>query len=236
MSAQVPVARGPSILPTVRAESRPGGIALMRPAGGDQIWVLPLIGGVFVLLGGGITTATFRTGSMLFQTGSMFATFAMIFVIVGLGLLGLFGWRLYQRATLGDAEVLFPRMPLRLGEPMTIKFRQVRHRSRAHVQGISARITCVEWVRYTQGTDTRTAQETLWSAELPQAVNDPMGAAEVLAGSFQLYLPPELPPSFVASNNAVRWSLAIDIDIKGRPDLAHAFALPVVPEVIRDLR
>lgn len=229
MSNQLPAATGPIVLPFVRAESRPGGVALVRQAGGDISVAIPIVGGAFVLLGGLVAFIQYAVGA-----GGWFI--GVLFAVIGLGLLGGLGWKLFRRATLGDAELLFPRMPLRLGEPMTVRFRQQRLRGRAPVQGVSARIRCDEWVRYRQGTDTRTSSVTLWEAQLPGQPADPLGTAEVLTGTWHLRLPPELPPSFDASDNKLRWTLTVQVDIPGRPDIRNAFTLPVVPEVVRDLR
>lgn len=230
MSGQVPaITQGPSVLPNVRAETRPGGIALVRAAGGDLSGVLAGVGVIFMVVGGIIGVVHYLLGMWSWLVGAA----AML---VGLGCLGSLGWTLFRRATLGEAELLFPRMPLRLGEPMTVRFSQRRLRGRAPVQGITASIKCREWVRYRQGTDTRTATHDLWEAELPQQVSDPLGAAEVLRASWQLRLPPELPPSFSASDNAIRWTLTIRVDVAGRPDIRNEFVLPVVPEVVRALR
>lgn len=229
MSSHLPTAIGPTVLPDVRAESRPGGFALVRQAGGDLSVVLPIVGGGFVLVGGFVGLIQYTVGGSGWPVG-------LIFLLVGLGLLGSLGWKLFRRATLGDAELLFPRLPLRLGEPMTVRFSQRRFRGRAPVQGISAWIKCDEWVRYRQGTDTRTDTVTLWEAQLPGQIADPLGAAEFLTGTWQLRLPPEFPPSFDASDNKLRWTFTVHVDIPGRPDIRNAFILPVVPEVVRDLR
>lgn len=229
MSEHLPTPRAPSVLPEVRAESRPGGVALVRQAGGDLMIALPIVGAVFIVVGSLVALIQYVVGLASWLIG-------LLFVVIGLGLLGSLGWQLYRRVTLGEANLLFPTLPLRLGEPMRVRFSQRRLRGRAPVQGIAAWIECEEWVRYRQGTDTRTSSVTLWQAQLPEQVADPLGAAELLTGTWQLRLPPELPPSFDAPDNKLRWTLTVVVNIPGRPDIRNAFVLPVVPEVVRDLR
>lgn len=182
---------------------------------------LPLIN----ILWGGLTGSTWAIPGFWFG----------IFGLVGLGSLGLAGWHGYQLKALGDAHLELPRLPLRLGESVTIRYSQRRNHS-AEVRAVTATLVCREWVRFTRGTDTETRTHDLWKTELPSGPSDPIGDLPMIRGTWQLAIPAELPPSFTASDNAVQWVLSIRADIVGRPDAANQYTLPVGPVVVRNLR
>lgn len=224
MSGYLPEPTGPLVMPVVHAEQRPNGVALTRPGGGNLSIVFPLIGVLFLVIA--IPLGIFSSSATVV---------AWLLGLAGAGALGHTGWRLYRRATLGTAELLFPTMPVRLAEPMIVRFQQ-RRTSRAQIQQISATLRCDEWVRYRVGTDTRTDVDLLWQTTLQPEVNDPLGAAELMRGAWKLRLPPDLPPSFDAPSNKIRWTLTVTVDVPGRPDVRNDFVIPVAPEVVRDLR
>ncbi|HHV22084.1 MAG TPA: hypothetical protein GXZ30_11220 [Propionibacterium sp.] len=225
MSGFLPEVPGPSVLPEVRAESRSDGtMALVRDPAGSSTPSL--------LVGGAISVI----GLVLALTASFpFTVFPALMLVVGVGLLVSGGFKAYRRKTLGEAELVLPRLPLRMGEPVIVRYSQ-RRTGRHKVASISAVVSCLEWVRYQQGTTTSTQTRSLWEQPLPQGIADPLGKAELLRGTWQLRLPSELPPSFSATNNAINWRLTIKVEIEGHLDINNTFVLPVAPEVVRDLR
>lgn len=158
-----------------------------------------------------------------------------IFGLVGLGALGVAGWNGYQLKALGDAHLELPRLPLRLGESVTIRYSQRRNHS-AEIRAVTATLLCREWIEFTRGTDTETRTHDLWRTELPSGPSDPIGDRPMIRGTWQMTLPAELPPSFTAPDNAIQWILSIRADIAGRPDAKNEYTLPVAPVVVRDLR
>ncbi|MDO5498070.1 MAG: hypothetical protein Q4F67_00125 [Propionibacteriaceae bacterium] len=229
MSDYLPATTSGSVLPVVRAESRPGGTALVLDAAAGR--------SMAISIGLGIVTAAVMAFwlASLDVIGFVIGVGAIISGIV-VGVASDQGVKAYRRAHLSDAELLLPRVPLRLGDPMTIRYTQHRLRSRAEVRAITATVFCQEWVRYRVGTDTRTDTHELWQAELPVGPRDPIGDAALLNASWQMHLPPHLPPSFQASDNKINWFLRVRVDIPGRPDIRNEFRLPIIPEVLRDLR
>lgn len=219
---------GPSTLPAVRHERRPDGIALIRD---------PREGGTgLASLGAGVGAALL-TMFVLFIAFSASSGAVLIAFLVGAMSGGITSAAIkrHRRATLGDAELLLPRLPLRMGEDMTVRYTQPRT-GRAPVTIVWATLSCNEWVRYKSGTDTSTQTHDLWQYRLDQPIADSVGDAAVLHGTWRFYLPPELPPSFSAPDNAITWRLTIEATVEGRPSIRNAFVLPVAPEVVRDLR
>lgn len=218
---------GPSTLPAVRHERRPDGIALIRDPREGATGLAPFGAG---MVGGFVTLIA------LFVVGwSSAALFVAGVVAVLSGVITNAAIKRHRRLTLGDAELLLPRLPLRMGEDMTVRYTQPRT-GRAPVLHVWATVSCNEWVRYKSGTDTSTQTHDLWQYRLDQPVADPLEAAAVIEGTWRLLLPPELPPSFSAPDNAITWRLTIEATFEGRPSIRNAFVLPVAPEVVRDLR
>lgn len=225
MSGNLPAIPGPSVLPDVRADYRADGtVALVRvPAEGNTSSFA--LGGV--ALAGAVAVFALSRSSLI--------VFGVFLLFVAFWQLGRAGWKTYQRRTLSDAELVLPRLPLRMGEPMSVSYSQ-RRTGRSNITALSAVLSCTEWVEYQQGTTTSSQTHKLWEQPLPQAIADPLGDAELLRGTWQLRLPPELPPSFSAPHNSITWRLTIHVAVQDRPDISNAFVLPVTPEVVRDLR
>lgn len=169
----------------------------------------------------------------------------------GLPVLGALARKLTKRGRtdLGDAEAHFPRMPLRLGEPMLVRFTQQCAEATRPVQDITATLVCEEWARLeVEGQDeddpggyrpdsVQEKTHEAWSARLPaRDGSEPGGAVGIPRGSWVMELPPELPASFWGDNNGIRWLLRIRAEIDGGPTVTNTFTLPVIPEVARDLR
>lgn len=226
-----PDAAPPSVLPEIEAIRTPRGMQITRRPGDLMtMGILSGMGGIFSLIGGALLFATLAGGSVGVGT-----VVGGIFLVAGLIMLGRGGVELYHRSTLGDAQVDIPNLPLRLGESGLVHFTQ-RRTHRAEVRAVTAELECREWVRYRQGTDTRTDTHQLWSAVLPAQPNDPIGDSAELAGAWTLTIPHDLPPSFDGRDNEIQWILTIRVDVARRPDVVLKFTLPVAPEVLRDLR
>lgn len=220
------------MLPVVDARATATGVELVRRSSDRRasFWTMLVLGVIGTLVGLGWPLAGLLTAGA--WGGSLTLT---LFGVVGVGLLGASGWQGYQMRALGDAHLDLPRVPLRLGEPVVIRYSQ-RRQHRAEVRSVTATLMCREWVEFRSGTETETRTHVLWTSQLPPDPNDPIGDRAVISGAWRVTLPPELPPSFSAPDNALQWILTIHADIANRPDAKNEYVLPVAPEVVRDLR
>lgn len=219
------------VLPSLEAEATPHGMRVVRRISDG------MLGHVLTWVGGGLVTVVAGTIALvmiLTGVGVGPAITPIVFSAAGLIVLGLAANNSYLRATLGDAEVLLPHLPLRLGDSVVVRYRQP-WKGQKPVTAMNATLTVREWVRYRQGTDTRTDTHQLWQTDLPAEPGDPVGTGDLLRGAWRLSIPKELPPSFSSHDNALEWRLRLHADIRGRPDVINSYLLPVAPEVINDL-
>lgn len=230
MSGQLPAG---SVLPTVAVERTAAGVALVHTASARRrTWRNQLVGGGALTLVGAGGTGLGLSADALLSFPYLIALFPLA---SGVWFLVKAGRGAHGAATLGDARLELPAMPLRLGEPMPVRFTQQRSGA-TEITDVDATLTCQEWVRYRQGTDTVTRTHELLSRRLPPQPNDPVGTGGLIRGAWTLTIPPELPPSFVAADNAIQWHLTIRAHLVNRPDAVARYLLAVAPEVARDLR
>lgn len=223
---------GRSVLPVVEVRPTAAGVEIVRETRerGNRfrsalvVGIIGVLAPLMNLLWGGLTSSTWTVS---FWFG--------LFGLVGLGSLGMAGWHGYQYKALEDAHLEFPHLPLRLGDTFVIRYSQ-RRNHRAEVRGITATLVCHEWVRFRRGTDTEIRTQVLWTTQLPQGPDDPIGDQPMIRGTWRVTIPAQLPPSFSAPDNAIQWILTIRADIAGRPDAKNQYTLPVAPVVVRDLR
>jgi hypothetical protein len=99
-----------------------------------------------------------------------------------------------------------------------------------------------EWIRWTESqsytdsngrsktrTVTRTQTHDFYSVseDLSEAFRTKAGKA--FSASAQFVIPADVPPSFAADDNAVRWELQLHVDIAGLPDVKETYAFDVRP-------
>lgn len=231
MSLQPPALPTGTVMPVVKVHRAPHGVRLVHPTdqGATNFAVQVAVGVIFVLIG-----ATIAMPGLVFGA-PLPVVVGAVMVLAGGAVLVSAGIWLYQRTTLQDAHLDLPRLPLRLGEAATVHFSQ-RRTGRSPIRSFTATLICQEWVRYRRGTAARTDTHQIWSQPLPARPSDPLGKSTLLKGTWHLYIPPELPPSFTLPDNAVQWLLTVHADVENRPAIVTTFTLPVLPEVISDLR
>ena len=147
------------------------------------------------------------------------------FFCIGIGLLDI-----WMSLKLYPADLILPRYPLRLGETCPIHYRRRLRRGTFHQPGeIAAKLVCDEWVKYTQGTDTKTKTHVLCELQLP--------TRSVVTGEQQadyeseIAISADAPPAFSAEHNQIRWRLVIKLKVPGIPQVCRSeFSLNVVPE------
>ncbi len=174
----------------------------------------------FGLLFGGIGGVAF------YQSHSVFT---LVFVLVGLGIAGGALLRPVAESRIGVPEVEIDPNELRAGERATVRL-ILAPVSRAHINGVSMEVRGQEIAVSGSGTNRTTHRHDLFRA--PSKLDGPTGAVEAGArAQFQgtLALPPDAAPSFRATDNEVRWSVTIRVDIEGWPDWQDEYVFTVVP-------
>lgn len=156
-------------------------------------------------------------------------------LFTGLGLVGLLWFLrgLLMVYRIAPGELILSQWPLRMGETYQVRYRrQLRGGKRTTQAGqVAAKLVGYEWVRYRQGTDTRTDTSTFCEQSLP--------SGEVFAGSskasldFQFQIPLQGPPSFEASDNQIRWEIQVTLTLPKLVKDTSKFRLWVDPEVIQ---
>lgn len=175
-----------------------------------------VMGGLMVL-GGTMTDA----GLGLAIPGGIVLLVAVGFVWGAVGSL-----RIASRLDPGVLDV--PHRTFYMGSEVPCRFRRLVKRGTPQVRSAEVRLVLREWVRYTVGTDTRTATEEVQVIPLPATPTT--GGREVL---IDLVLPiPVGAPTFEASNNTVRWCLEVDLEFADGFSEDSIVPLWVVPAVL----
>ena len=154
---------------------------------------------------------------------------AIVLLVLGVALLGVLvpAARVSRRLRPGTLDV--PREWFLLGEEVAGRFERVVRRGTSEVRRSRARLQLEEWVRYTVGTDTRYATRVVQSYDVPFRVDPAPGA---VVGEVTLRIAP-YPPTFLASNNKVRWYLVVDLELADGFTEDSRFHLPVAPQHAR---
>ncbi|MEM9701896.1 MAG: hypothetical protein AAF907_05580 [Planctomycetota bacterium] len=181
----------------------------------------------------------FGTGVLTFMAAQFFRDFewpewtlALILVPGTLLFLGVLGHALLVRAAVHPAEAAISPWPLRPGETAEVRFAQRLKRGLA-LRELTATLLCVEEVRYTVGTDTRTDTRERHRIPLPpvdlvEGDGQFEPARQAVTAVWELPVPADAPPSLDTSHSDVNWTLEVSLVIDRYPDAATKFALRVV--------
>lgn len=161
--------------------------------------------------------------------------FMSIFVVIGAFLFLGGVWKIITSIMVGrrimPASLTIDRLPLRLGERFTVEFEQ-QTRSACQINRVTVTLFCQEWVRYTVGTDTRTAEHTVLERKQTVLEQSDAYASQQITGRCEFEIPIGAMHSFDAANNKVKWMLKLHTDIAGWPDYASDFPIAVVPRIV----
>jgi hypothetical protein len=150
------------------------------------------------------------------------ALFLVPFVLIGLLLLTAVP---YQFLALFNPRprVTVSRSSLPLGEAAQLSWSFAG--SPRRIRRLTLTVEGREEATYRQGTNTRTAKETFYSATLLETEN----RMEIPGGTVQLVLPEDTMHSFTASHNKIVWTLKLAGDIRLWPDVGEELQLDVAP-------
>jgi hypothetical protein len=148
--------------------------------------------------------------------------FLMIFVLVGLGMLGGFGYFFLSMFN-PKATVIADAQTVRLGQSIKLKWKIEGNAGR--ISHLAVTLTAKESATYRRGTST-TTDHNLFLNELVFETRDRM---EIASGEVTVVIPAESMHSFEASNNKVVWAIKLHGDIAKWPDVALEFPITVLP-------
>ena len=144
------------------------------------------------------------------NTGTEFIPFLVLLgALIVWSLVRLTGAWLRQRR-LEPAELLLSAWPVRLAQPLGLRFKQ-RLKDAARIPNggrVEWRLTCAEITKTTVGTDTTYSSHVLWSADLPaQPVSSGASSFEARA---QVTLPSHLPATLEPRGSSwIEWRLQV---------------------------
>lgn len=135
---------------------------------------------------------------------------------------------------LGPVVLTLPRLPLRLGEHFDVEFEQTV-KSACEIERVTLTLKCEEWVRYTVGTDTRTAKHTAYETKCEVMGASSVGGSDSLAGSAPFSIPIDAMQTFDARNNKIKWTLFARSAIANWPDYTVEIPIAVCPIIAPDV-
>jgi hypothetical protein len=212
-----------------------------RSSSGAQYIFLAFLGLIFTLAScGGLAIASpvFIQGNFspaaLLSAGNIGALigggiFTLAFLAVGLVMLG-YGVRgLLARARVTRPEVALSTQTPRVGEGVTLTYRQT-FRAGTDVQGIRFQLILRERATYRRGTDTVTVQHDniVQEYQLPGRRFD-AGQGFQDQRQFQV----QGMHTFLASNNKLQWLIHVQVEMAGWPAYTEEYPLQVPPEFVR---
>ena len=212
-----------------------------RTSTGAQYGCLVFIGLLFTLAScGGLAIASpvilqgdFSPSALLSagNIGSLIGggIFTLAFLLVGLVMLGYGGRGLLARARVSRPEVALSTQTPRVGEVVTLTYRQT-FRTGTDVQGIRFQLILRERATYRRGTDTVTAlhDNIVQEYQLPGRRFD-AGQGFQDQRQFQV----QGMHTFSASHNKLDWLIHVQVEMAGWPAYTEEYPLQVPPEFVR---
>lgn len=172
--------------------------------------------------------------------GSEMVFFLLLAVLIGGGLY--YGLKAHARALVGPVRLEVSPDGAELGRPLEVKL-SISPTGKLEMNGVRLGVRGYEWIRWTEtetSTDsngksqTRTVTRTRTQNVFHESKR--LGARTLSQGSgidetFRCTVPREGPPSFAASDNAIRWEAYVELDIAGLPDVHEETSFSVVPRL-----
>jgi hypothetical protein len=167
-------------------------------------------------LGAGVVCAAIGLLLVLVATGRQ--AFGAVLLIVAAVLLGNFLWKWLARRSLGGSPKVRLDPPIiEAGDTLGVEVR-FRPTKAITLESATAALSAAEVVVKGSGTDKHTYSHALHAASEPLADSGRRFAAgerTKLRASFAI--PPGAPPSFAATDNELRWSVAVTVDALRAP-------------------
>jgi hypothetical protein len=209
----------------------------MRTAESGTVFGSCLLIGCFGMPGLGIMAlgATFLLGLLTpdeagrWMPGLFMIPFGGIFALVGFGVAFLMYKKRVAQRRLGTPVVRVAPNPAKPGDAIRVHI-ACEPRTALALAASKVTLKCVERVVSGSGTNRTTHTHTVHESERSLDVaGRTVEAGQPLSLQATVELPPDAAPTFVADDNAPRWTVATTIGIEGWPDWEHEYPLTVGP-------
>jgi len=147
-------------------------------------------------------------------------------VLIGLGLLVYFVYRLLVASGIGPTLVEISAHPLLPGHRYRLFLSQS---GRLHLSSFEVRLVSEEEATYRQGTNRRTETRCVWKSEVYHAADVEIRPGKPLEIECDLEIPARAMHSFQADHNAVNWTLVVEGKPRRWPRYRRPFPLIVHP-------
>lgn len=138
---------------------------------------------------------------------------------------------LLVRMVLGKAEVTIQPQRARLGEVLSIHYRQPIKQSR-RLERFVLSLICREWVQYTRGTKTYHDRYEVTAAPHVVLENSELTAGGQLASQLTMQVPPGAMHSVRFKHNRVEWAVRSEIRILRYPRYTQEWPIDVLPLLV----
>jgi hypothetical protein len=198
------------------------------PIGSSPGWVL--FGMLLACLLWNGTVSVFALGAVrshLAGEPEWLLTLSVIpFVVVGIGLVGLFIRQLLLTTGIGPTLVEISEHPLHPGGQCRLFVSQW---GRLKVNSFEVLLICEESATYRQGTDTRTETREVHRQEIFRREGFQVRHGVPFEAECELAVPAGAMHSFKADHNEIHWKLVVKGDVAGWPDYKRTFPVIIHP-------
>ena len=157
------------------------------------------------------------------------AIFAVSFCGLPLYLLYQLLGRKWANRRAGDVKVTVNKVNPAAGELLKLDLQFTPKRA-LYLNNIAVTLTCIERATSGSGTNRSTYTKTIHEEQtLLMDSNRSVARREPVEFTQLVQIPVDAPPSFVAGDNEVLWSIAIRVDIRSAMDWQDSFTLAVRP-------
>lgn len=148
------------------------------------------------------------------------------FALIGIGILVMFVRQLLIVSGIGTTRVEISNHPLVPGREYEVFLSQA---GRIRINSLKVLLVCEEEATYQQGTDTRTATETVYREMVLEQTEFEIERGREFEDRCTVRLPDAAMHSFKSDHNEIRWSLVVQGEVARWPDYERRFPLVVHP-------
>jgi hypothetical protein len=173
--------------------------------------------------------------------GSEVLFYVLLAVLVGGGLF--YGLKAHARALLGPVRLEVSPDGAELGRSLEVKL-AISPTGKLEINSVRLGVRGYEWIRWTEtetttDSDGKRSTRTVTRTRTQDFFHESkrLGARTVSQGAgidttFRCTVPREGPPSFAASDNAIKWEAYVELDIAGLPDVREETSFTVAPRLV----
>jgi len=187
--------------------------------------MLPVAGFIFSIAGIAflvMASKSYEPDLFDFLLPGFFTLCGIVMTVLGLR-------RTFAQRKLGRPNVRIDPRTVAPGQALRVEVR-LQPKYAATINSVTAQLQAREVVVHGSGTRKTTHSQIVYEMETPLTVGKPrLRAGERRRMQADFGVPPDAPLSFTARDNAVRWELAVHIDVESWPDWHETFPIGVLP-------